>query len=109
VTVDTATWNGHNFNGKLGLLAHEITHSVQYDKIGYVEFGERYTPEFNGNHANYFLSQSLANTPIGKVDVVSNYYTLDQIAERFKYEVNPSSVRVRPDPPLSPRICCQPW
>jgi hypothetical protein len=88
---------------RLELVAHEITHSVQYAQgglfgtsiFGTYNFWARYAGEYNPD-SNYVVPDSLENTALNRINILdSNYlaegreqqYTLDQLAERVADEV----------------------
>lgn len=81
VLINGTKWDAMSPRERIELMAHEITHSAQYDKLGYVGFLNRYRKE-TGRSDNYIVPPELANTPIEEVDLTDPRYTLDQIAER---------------------------
>lgn len=87
VTLNKDTWSAKTGLQRLGLLAHEMTHSLQYSElggglIGASRFLWRYVPEYYGNPHNYDVPASLAILPMSQVDVLEPRYTLDQIANK---------------------------
>jgi hypothetical protein len=104
VRLDVDVWNASTSDYRLGLLAHEVTHTVQFDQIGAAEFGARYIEEYAlGPGSNYDLPNTLRQTPITEVNMVDRAYTLDQIAQRFAVEVSPS-FPVAPHSPPPPKV-----
>jgi hypothetical protein len=70
---------------QLRLLAHEVTHCVQYRDLGRVAFLARYATEYPRGD-NYIPPAKLINTRIEIVDHIDERYTLDQIAKRVEME-----------------------
>jgi hypothetical protein len=88
VTIDRANWDKLSPRQMIRLLAHEITHSVQYEKIGLTSFLNRYIG-LSGEYyqkANYVVPGSLSTQAVGSFDIVDKNYTLDQIANRIRDE-----------------------
>jgi hypothetical protein len=75
---------------QLGLLGHEITHSVQYQKLGWPRFLTRYLREWRESNGDPYVepgdprSERLLRMPIGSVDPVSTDFYLDQLGDRFR-------------------------
>jgi phage major head subunit gpT-like protein len=86
ITIDWNVWHGLTDRGKMKLLAHEITHVIQYDTMGIRRFLGRYAREYDDS-TNYVVPPELESTPIEQVDVLERNYTLDQNAERVADEV----------------------
>jgi hypothetical protein len=86
VHINSDWWGEQTGLDRLALVAHEVTHSVQYQSLGYGSFLSRYAGEYNTGE-NYVVPGSLKATPIGQVDVVNSQFTLDQTAERSALEV----------------------
>jgi hypothetical protein len=94
IVLDEDTWDNMTPRQRVKLIAHEIGHSVQYDRFGnssFINFSasrflSRYAGEY-GRSDNYTVPTALANTPIGSINPVDKSYTLDQIAERIADEV----------------------
>jgi len=94
VHVDMDYWDESNNYGRLDLLAHEITHSVQYEQLGFVRFGLRYAAEFldltpntsfaphaGFNSANYDTFYINSVHPALNLETLTNpMWSLDQIA-----------------------------
>jgi hypothetical protein len=67
---------------QMQVLTHEITHSVQFDRLGYIDFRlrlarERLTHIFGGL---YDVPDSLANQTLNQIDLVNPRYTLEGLA-----------------------------
>jgi hypothetical protein len=77
------------YSEQLRLLAHEMTHSVQYKLLGWVSFLLRYKREWSRSNGNpYGVPQPLEEIPIGEVDPVDPRFYLDQLADRFRLAVD---------------------
>ena len=78
---------------QLGLLAHEITHSVQYAKVGWPAFAARYLREWYESGGHPYMrrhdpgSERLDSRAIESVDPLDPAYYLDQLADRFQHEM----------------------
>jgi hypothetical protein len=81
ITVNRNTWEGKGSVWRLGLLAHEVTHSVQYARLGYAGFLTRYGPEWFRDR-NYHVPPTLEAILLRLLDPVDRRFTLDQIANR---------------------------
>jgi hypothetical protein len=76
------------YDEQLGLLAHEITHAVQYRKLGRAALALRHARERQRSGGNlYDPAPKLTATPIADVDPVTPDYYLEQLAERFRQAV----------------------
>jgi len=85
VTLDEDAWAGMTSWERLGLLAHEITHSAQFEAYsdkapgaGARLFMSRYISEY----PKYGVPPSLHNIDITKLNVLDSRWSLDQIADR---------------------------
>jgi RHS repeat-associated protein len=93
VVLNEDKWDAMTPKERMHLVAHEMTHSVQYERFGNTSFFNfslsrflwRYKKEY-GRSDNYVVPGSLASTPVNQVDPVDKSYTLDQIAERVADE-----------------------
>lgn len=79
-----------SFTDQLGLLAHEITHSVQYKKLGWISFLVRYRREWRSSGGNPYMKpgdpawEALRRAPIASIDPVDSSHYLDQLCDRFR-------------------------
>jgi hypothetical protein len=88
VTLDQDEWNKTNERGRIKLLAHEITHSVQFERMGnthlvnfsFTRFMYRYIREYYKND-NYHIPGEIRKFSMSDLNVVDSHFTLDQIAE----------------------------
>jgi RHS repeat-associated protein len=80
VILNREVWQRLDPVAQRGLLAHEITHSVQYRELGKARFLARYAREF----PKYGVPPGLAKIPIGKLSAVDPGFSLDQIADRVR-------------------------
>ena len=104
VTLDQDSWNKLDPEGQRQVLAHEITHSVQYEHLNFARGGilrgiglpmatmsflGRYVPTYivKSYKENYDVPGDLKAIPLSKLDVLDTDYTLDQIAERVAHEI----------------------
>jgi hypothetical protein len=75
---------------QLGLLAHEIIHSVQYRRLGWVSFLSRYLREWRLSGGDPYMhdgepkSDELLKRPLVEVDPTDPSYYLDQLCDRFR-------------------------
>jgi hypothetical protein len=75
---------------QLGLLAHEITHSVQYKMLGWVPFLSRYVREWRESRGDPYMTpgdsktDALMRLPIHSVNPVDPNFYLDQLGDRFR-------------------------
>ncbi len=90
VNVDADYWFNPNRSNyyRLSLLAHEITHSVQYSVIGFARFYWRYPLEYLNVSPNtsVFKNYDSINlirlqVPLNLETVASTDYSLDQMAQ----------------------------
>jgi hypothetical protein len=78
---------------QLGRLAHEIAHSIQYRRLGWVCFLSRYVREWRASGGNPYLNvgetrgKELMKIPIAEVDPISPKFYLDELADRFRQAV----------------------
>jgi Domain of unknown function (DUF4157) len=95
VLLNSDKWDRMSERKRFLLLAHEITHCVQFERegntwpfatAGLAKFGYRYVPEYRNRDDNYDTS-TLQNVHIDKSNVTSGRWTYDQIAERVSEEV----------------------
>jgi hypothetical protein len=86
VTINPGVWGRTSGLGRLELVAHEATHSVQYQQLGYVGFLRRYIGEYNTG-SNYVVPGELKGTSMSAVNPIDSRFTLDQLAERSALEV----------------------
>jgi hypothetical protein len=69
---------------QLALLAHEITHAVQYRILGWARLLFRYGEEWSRSSGDpYGVPTPLRQLPVGQVDPVDGRFYLDQLADRF--------------------------
>ena len=74
--------------GQLRLLAHEMTHSVQYARIGLPRFIVRYLGEWRKSGGNpYGVPAALAAIPLASLDPIDGRFYLDQISDRVAAEL----------------------
>jgi hypothetical protein len=91
IVIDQDVWESMDSWDRYSLLAHEITHCVQYEMIrkmggGLPSFLSRYFDEYFGPD-NYGPSKlNGAGEQLGKLDVLDPNYTLDNIADFVKQE-----------------------
>ena len=82
-----------DYQTQLGLLAHEIAHSLQYHLAGWGTFLTRYLGEWRKSDGDPYMKEgdskweALADIPIGSVDALDPRFYLDQIADRFRVAV----------------------
>ena len=89
VIINGGIWKYARPHQRMRTLAHELTHSVQYEKLGFSGFLSRYydSDEFWRGRDNYRVPSDLAAIPMGALNVVDPRFTLDQIAERVASEL----------------------
>jgi hypothetical protein len=69
---------------QLSLLAHEITHAVQYKILGWTRLLIRYAEEWARSDGDpYGVPAALRQIPISEVDPVDGRFYLDQLGDRF--------------------------
>jgi hypothetical protein len=84
LATDFGTGNTATFEAQLRLLAHEITHSVQYTRVGFFPFLVRYLREWRASKGDpYGVPPALAGISLREVDPIDSRFYLDQIADRF--------------------------
>jgi hypothetical protein len=100
VTVNENYWKHATYKERLKTLAHEITHSVQYDRLDRIpiltrnwsrfEFLTRYFYEYatTPNEVNYSVPFGLEHAKIQDVDPLDPRYNYDQIADRTGQEID---------------------
>lgn len=82
---------------RLGLLAHELIHCVQYSLINdrhwnpmpgsaLAMFVARYAHEYYANPNNYKGSAVKAGTSVSGLDLLDTRYTLDQMAKYVRMD-----------------------
>jgi hypothetical protein len=81
IIINRSDWERRSPLEKLQLLAHEVTHVLQYKMLGTVEFLRRYKAEFDSG-GNY----EWPGGPVPK-DPVDPRFTLDQIGVSMEKEV----------------------
>ena len=90
VTFSRAEWNGHSTLSNLRLVGHEVTHSVQYDIMGYIYFGIRYrVDELLYGDKRYDTPGGLKpeNSDLSTLSPVDPRFTLDALADRFAADI----------------------
>ncbi len=97
VTINPSYWNQADLSDgdRLAMLAHEIGHSVQYQKSGkgYVlrrSFVEGITYSHDDLYGS--MPDELLRNPIKDIDVVSEKYPLEALAERFAWAIRVPSL-----------------
>jgi hypothetical protein len=105
VFINTDTWNRWQSSpdDQLFLLAHEITHSVQWALAGKVDFITRYLPEETtfGEYDQYHEPQSLTTTDTSAINVLDQRYTLDELADTVATHLEPNAWQARTIKPVS--------
>jgi hypothetical protein len=86
VTLDEYQWRDALPVDRLGLLAHEMTHTVQMDRIGVLAFLARYMGE-HGSPSNYDIRDLAPEDLTGPFNPLDPRYTFDQNAERTALQV----------------------
>jgi len=71
---------------RMMILTHEITHSVQYDRLGYWKARLRFASERlkYGSEGVYEVPGSLDRLKLDKIDPVDTRFTLESIARRME-------------------------
>jgi hypothetical protein len=82
VTLNEGVWRTLDARQQLGLLAHEIAHSVQYRERGTPRFLVRYVMEGR----KYGVPSQLDAIPISNLNPVDPRFALDQLADRVEAE-----------------------
>jgi hypothetical protein len=85
IFMDLEVWRAETEEQQFRSLVHEVTHCVQYERLGAWAFFQRYHTEHKRKD-NYDVPLWLSNTPVEQVDLVSSAFTLDQLAERMADE-----------------------
>jgi hypothetical protein len=77
------------FQRQARLLAHEMTHAVQYGRIGVARFLVRYLDEWHRSNSNpYGVPGELVAIPLASLDPVDPRFYLDQLADRVATELH---------------------
>jgi len=91
VTIDPGEWNGLRPGRQLRLLGHEISHSVQFERLGYVNTRLRVGFErlLNNEEELYDVPGKLMHIKLGSLNVGDSRFTLEQIAEHIANHIRP--------------------
>jgi hypothetical protein len=91
VTLDPAEWNASKPFPQLHLLGHEIAHSVQFERLGYVNTRLRIGFErlMNDEEELYDVPGKLMHVKLGALNVGDSRFTLEQIAEHIANHIRP--------------------
>jgi hypothetical protein len=84
---------------QLGLLAHEITHSIQDKMLGWIRFLGRYVHDWRQSKGDPYMKpgdlkwEELKKRAIQSVDPVDSKYYLDQLADPSSPTGRPAAAR----------------
>lgn len=89
ITIDPTIWNNSKPRAQLRLLAHEITHSAQFQRLGRIRTQLRVAWENLTNSLDelYDVPGALHRTPLKNLDVTDGRFTLEAIAEHVANHV----------------------
>ena len=83
IKLDTEYWaKSLDGFGRLDLLAHEATHSVQYRSLGRLRFWIRYSAEWARLGEGRYEQPAQLRGPISGLNFVDKRYALDAIEDR---------------------------
>jgi RHS repeat-associated protein len=86
VTLDRLTWGNIQTSQRYHLLAHELTHVLQYARLdSAIGFLSRYAVEY----PSYGVPSELRAKPLSEIDPLDPNYSLDQLADTVADKVNP--------------------
>lgn len=91
VTVNPAHWNGAQNFRQAVLLAHEVTHSAQFAKLGYwrTRFRVSWEARWFGDEVYDVPGELHRIRQLGSLNVVDPRFTLEAIAEHVSHQVHP--------------------
>jgi hypothetical protein len=86
ITIDRGRWSTKQPLGRMQILTHEITHSIQFDELGYWHMRgrlgvERLTKGFEGV---YDVTRNLDRLKLGQIDLIDSRFTLESIARKME-------------------------
>jgi len=88
ITLDPSSWANETTTGRVALLSHELTHTVQQSQLGGGAGGmAKFLVRYAGEHdppASYQLEPEFEHPQLYNIDPLDSYFTYDQTAERVR-------------------------